>query len=269
MADQAGADRQTYLVKHYRAGSLEVAGFRRSAVQVRGAAHSIVFGLSLLALFASVAQAGNSLPAESFRSAGQIVSPAGAADMPHALAQVRKIKAQINARNLGPRGSKLAVTEASSTGVIESFSLLTASLDEMRVVPADTGIYFAICPFRAICPNPARRSARPAAAFLPRRQALELALRTFIETSADVVAVSLPTIRFVLFIVEREELKREVDMPALAERLARDPVIAADASLRKSVDRLTYSRIFAPVSLESTPAGRDTLTAIPVWPRFP
>ena len=221
----------------------------------------IVFGLSLLTLFASVAQAGNT-----FRPTSQFVGPERAADMPHALAQVRKITAQINARNLGPRGSKLAVTEASSTGVIESFSLLTASLDELRIVPADMGIYFAICPLRATCPNPARRSARPAEAFLPRRQAIELALRTFIETSADVVAVSLPTARFVLFIVEREELEREVDMPALAERLARDPASAADASLRENVDQLTYSRIFAPVSLESTPTGRDTLAAIPVWP---
>jgi hypothetical protein len=225
-------------------------------------ARLIVFGLSVLTLFASAAQAGTSLPAESVR-------PARAADMPHALAQVRKIKAQINARNLGPRGSKLAVTEASSTGVIESFTLVTAGLDDVRVVSADTGIYFAICPLRATCPNPARRSAMSAAAFLPRRQALELALRTFIETSADVVAVSLPTRRFVLFIVEREELERDVDMPALAERLARDPAIAADTSLRESVDRLTYPRIFAPLGLESTPTGRETLTAVPVWPTSP
>ena len=229
----------------------------------------IVFGVSLLTLFASVAQAGNTLPAESFGPAGQFVEPVHAADVSHALAQVRKIRAQINARNLGPRGSKLAVTEASSTGVIESFSLLSASLDEVRVVPADSGIYFAICPLHATCPNPTRRFARPAAAFLPRRQALELALRTFIETSADLVAVSLPTSRFVLFIVEREELEREVDMPALAERLAHDRAIVADAALRESVDRLTYPRIFAPLGLDSTPTGRDTLTALPVWPSSP
>ncbi len=37
MADRAGADRQTYLVEHYRPG-LEVEGFRRCALQVRGAA---------------------------------------------------------------------------------------------------------------------------------------------------------------------------------------------------------------------------------------
>ena len=266
MADRANADRQTYLVEHYHPG-LEVEWFRQRALYVR-VARTIVFGLSLLTLFASVAQAGSTLPAESF-GPGHFADPARAADVPQALVQVRRITAQINARNRGPGGSKLAVTEASSTGVIESFSLLSASLDELRIVPADTGIYFAICPLRATCPNPARRSALPAAAFSPRRQALELAVRTFIETSADVVAVSLPTSRFVLFIVERQELDREIDMPALAERLAREPASAADASLRVVVDQLTYARMFAPVSLESTPNGRDTLTAIPLRPSFP
>lgn len=232
-------------------------------------ARLIAVGVSLLTLFAPVAQAGNTVPTESLTPAGRFRSPAPAADMTHALAEARKIKAQINARNLGPRGSKLAVTEASSTEVIESFSLLSANLDELRVVPADKGIYFAICPLRATCPNPARRFARSAAALLPRRQALELALRTFIATSADVVAVSLPTLRFVLFIIERKELGPEVDMPALVKRLARDPAIAADPSLREIVDRLTCSQIFTPVSLESTPTGRDTLTAIPAWPSSP
>ena len=37
MADRAGVERQTYLVEHYRPG-LEVEGFRRCALQVRGAA---------------------------------------------------------------------------------------------------------------------------------------------------------------------------------------------------------------------------------------
>ena len=162
MADRAGADRQTYLVEHYRAGSLEVAGFTAVApVQVRGAARMIVFGVSLLTLFASVAQAGNTLSAESFGPAGKFVKPVHAADMPHALAQVRKIKAQINARNLGPRGSKLAVTEASSTGVIESFSLLSARLDEVRVVPANSASPSAIALSTPAVPTPPDDSRGP------------------------------------------------------------------------------------------------------------
>lgn len=110
---------------------------------------------------------------------------------------------------------------------------------EERIVPADNGIYYAICPRGARCPYPARRFARPAADFLPRRLALELALRTFLETSADMVAVSLPTPRFVLFIVERDELARDVDMAALAKVLSGDPARRLVASVRGTVDRIS------------------------------
>jgi len=214
----------------------------------------MVFGLALVALLPPAAQAvGGTL---------------GFSDMPPALVQAEKIRAQVNVRYLAPRGPGLAVTEASSTGVVESFSLLSPDPEGLRVVPADGGIYFAICPRHASCPHPARESARPAAAFLPRRQALELALRTFLETPADVVAISLPTTRFVLFIVERGELEREVDMSSLMKKLAGNPAIAVDAPLRRSVDKLTYSRIFIALGLESTSNARDTLPAMPLWPKL-
>src|SRR4051812_22771970 len=164
-------------------------------IQVR----AIVCGLGLVALLPAAVQGAGDTPA--------------APGMPPALLRAQKIRAQINARYLAPGGPKLAVTEASSTAVVESFSL--PAPEGLRVVPTDGGIYFAICPQHARCPRPAGASARPAAAFLPRRQALELALRTFVETSADVVAVSLPTTRFVLFIVERGELERDVNMSTL------------------------------------------------------
>ena len=45
---------------------------------------------------------------------------------PRALTQARKIKADITARYVRPGGPKLVVTEASPTGVIESFLLLSA-----------------------------------------------------------------------------------------------------------------------------------------------
>ena len=72
------------------------------------------------------------------------------------LTQARKIKAEITARYV--EGSpKLVVTEASPTGVIESFLLLSADFLELRVVPADNGIHYAICPVRATCPYPGPR----------------------------------------------------------------------------------------------------------------
>jgi hypothetical protein len=182
------------------------------------------------------------------------------------LAHAREIRVEINARNRGVRARTPAVTEATTTGVIESFTLLTPDMLEARSVPADNGIYFAVCPARATCPYPARRFARPAADFPSRRLALELALRTFLETSATVVAVSLPTPRFILFIVERDELAREMDIPALANALGANPAHAPAAGLRQSVDQFTRPRIFVALGLEPAAGGRESLSAVPRWP---
>jgi len=185
---------------------------------------------------------------------------------PLALTQAHNIKFDVTARYGRPGGPKLVVTEASSTGVIESYILLTARFDGVRVVPADNGIYYAICPVGAVCPYPARRLARPATDFVPRRQALELALRTFLETSATVVAVSLPTRDYVFFAVERDELAREVDMAELARTLSGNPARAPATSLRRRIDELTRPRLFVPLGLETMPSGRDSLAAMPLWP---
>jgi hypothetical protein len=147
-----------------------------------------------------------------------------------------------------------------------SFTLLSSALDAARIVPAENGIYFALCPPRASCPHPARRFARPATDFLPRREALELALRTFLETSIDLVVVSLPTPRVIVLVAEREELERAVDLGSLARLLDGDPAQAAPATLRSLVDRITRPRVFLPLGMERTASGRDSLAAVPLWP---
>lgn len=185
---------------------------------------------------------------------------------PRSLSRAQTIRAQVDARYRGLPGRGLAVTEATSTGVVESFALLTPDLLETRFLPADNGVWYAICPVRATCPYPARRFARTAADLVPRRLALELALRTFLETSADVVGVSLPTPRFIALIVERNELARAVDMPALAKALAGDPSRALAASLAQVVDRVTRPRVFLAMGLEPMPSGRDLWAGVPRWP---
>lgn len=188
---------------------------------------------------------------------------ASAPGRPEALVRADEIRAEVSARYRRRNG--LGVTEASSTGVIDSFTLLTSGLEE-RVVPAANGLYYAICPVGATCPYPGRRFARPAAAFLPRRMALELALRTFASTPADLVVVSLPTPRFVLFVFERSEVMPEVDAPRLLAELSGDPAVASSASLRFSVDRLTRPHCFAPLALVPVAGGRETLMAVSLWP---
>lgn len=185
---------------------------------------------------------------------------------PRSLARAQAIRTQLDARYRSMPGRGLAVTEASPTGVVESFTLLTPDLLETRVLAADNGIYFAVCPVRATCPYPARRLARPAADLAPRRLALELALRTFIETSANLVVVSLPTPSFSVFIVQRSELAREVEMPTLARTLRRDPVGGLSASLEGIVDRVTRPRVFRFLALEPTASGRTSWVGLPRWP---
>ena len=177
---------------------------------------------------------------------------------PQSLRHAQTIRAELDARYRGPRRGGLAVTEASSTGVVESFTLVTSDLLGTRVVPAENGIYYAVCPAGAKCPYPARRLARPAADLDARRLALELAVRTFLETSVDVVAVSLPTLRFMVFIVERDEVDVEPVARALASGSAQ--------SVRATVNRVTRPRMFVAAGLEPTPSGGDTWLGLPRWP---
>lgn len=183
---------------------------------------------------------------------------------PNTLPQARRIRSQVSARYRRAGARALVVTEASATGVLESFTLLTSALEAPRIVPAENGVYFALCPSGASCPYPARRFARPATDFLPRRQALELALRTFLETSSELVVVSLPTARFVLLVLERAELERVVDLRSLAGQLDGDPAQAPSASLRSVVDRITRPLLFLPFGIERTASGRDSLVAVPL-----
>ncbi len=185
---------------------------------------------------------------------------------PEALTRALVIRAEVDARYRLVPGRKFAVTEASPTGVIDSFTLFASPLEMPRVVPADNGIYFAICPVRATCPYPGRRFARSPAAFMPRRAALELAVRTFLETSASLVVVSLPTSQFVLLVLERDDVMGEVDPYALRDALAGDPASAPGAGLRRIVDRLTLPRLFLPWGLVPISETRETLVAACLWP---
>lgn len=193
------------------------------------------------------------------------VIPASASDggpelQPDALVRAKAIRAELNARYRRVPGRKLVVTDTSRTGVVESFTLLGPGVEGARTVSAANGIWFAICVARAHCPYPGRRFARPAAEFLPRRLALELAARTFAETSADLVAVGLPTPRFTLLVVQRADLIDQ--LPGLAQALRGAP----PTSRPPLVDLLTRPRVFVGAALDATPAGGDTLIVYTRWP---
>jgi hypothetical protein len=176
---------------------------------------------------------------------------------PTTLTHARLIAGQVGARYRLLPGRKLAVTETTPLGVVDSLTLVTGS--ELRVVPAADGIYFAICSLGVRCPYPLR-SAWPAAAPLPRRLALELALRTFVETRVSVVVVALPTAEPVWAVFEREQFLSDVDAPAALDELAAAPSLSSGLPLRALVDRLTLARLFRPLPL--LPPPKDTLYAV-------
>jgi hypothetical protein len=177
---------------------------------------------------------------------------------PQSLTRARLIRAEVTARYRKVPGRKFAVTEATSTAVVRSVTLVTDWL-EPRVVPADNGIYFALCSSHARCPYPVQSAAWRAAAFLPRRQALELALRTFLETSVDLVLVALPTAEPVWLVFERDEFLTSIDVPVLRDQLSSDPA-DTDEPLRELVGRLTRPRLFVPLPI--LPPPDDTIYAL-------
>jgi hypothetical protein len=134
-----------------------------------------------------------------------------------------------------PSGGPFMVTEASSTGVVESIALLADPLASPRFVAAAGGVYYAICARGTQCPYPARRAAHVRAR-VPRQLALELALRTFRRTAAGLVVVSLPTSRPTLLVLER-----------------------ADVTQLRTLDQLTLSHLYAIRSLVTVSDTADTL----------
>jgi hypothetical protein len=176
-----------------------------------------------------------------------------------ALTRARVIRAEVTARYRHAPGRKLAVTEATPTGVVESITLITDWLEQGRVVPADNGIYFAICSAHANCPYPAPSAAWRLGAARPRRMALELAVRTLLKTSVNLVIVALPTARPTWIVVERDDLLASVQVPAVLDRISSNPALI-DASIRELVDRLTRPRLFLPLPI--LPPPDDTIYAV-------
>ena len=211
-------------------------------------------------LFASAALAAGAvaaIPASASKSAPEL--------QPQALVRAKAIRTNVNARYRRLPGRKLAVTEVTSMGVVDSVSLIVDPLEPARVVAAENGIYFALCTVGARCPHPPRSAAWPATAFRPRRQALELAVRAFTQTAASLVVVALPTWSPTWVVFERDDVSAEIGAPLRAQLVA-DPRFA-DAGLRAAVDELTLGRTFVPLGIEPVAPGQETLLALSFYGR--
>ena len=146
--------------------------------------------------------------------------------------QAEQIRSEVQAN-----GGSFVVTEASSTGVVDSLTLLSHPAPGARVVPAAGGVYYAICPRLARCPYPARGGAN-ARSRVPHVMALDLARRTFARTAANLVVVSLPTRRPALLVLERGDVTS----------LERD-----------ELDRLTLPKIYAVGALVTITETTETM----------
>jgi hypothetical protein len=208
-------------------------------------------------ILAGAVTASVAVPASASESASRL--------QPQALVRAKAIRTQVNTRYQRLPGRKLAVTEVTSMAVVDSVGLLTDPLDEPHVVSAENGIYFALCSVGAKCPHPHRSAAWPATAFRPRRQALELAVRAFARTTADLVVVALPTWSPTWVVFERADLSAELGEPLL-DQLAADPRFA-DAGLRAVVDELTRGRTYVPLGIVPVAPGHETFLAITLFER--
>lgn len=197
---------------------------------------------------------------------GAASSPAGARVEP--TTQADTIRADLQARVRLLAEPALAITESTTTDAIDSFTLLSRDLLELRFVSAAGGVWYAICPARATCPFPARRMALAALEPVPRRLALELAVRTFLETDAPVVGVALPTARVVAVVFEREELAG-VELATLARKLDRAPLGDPPDDLRRAVDELTIPRTYHFLGFEPGARGGLSWAGMPRWPVAP
>ena len=99
--------------------------------------------------------------------------------------------------------SAISVSPGSTTGGVAALELVDPVFWSGRSVPASNGVYFGFCDRGPLRPCSLGRGAIAA-----RRQAVELALATLRETTADVVVVGLPQsrTRYVLLVFERDLL---------------------------------------------------------------
>ncbi len=185
---------------------------------------------------------------------------------PATLAHARTIRDEVNTRTALAAGTRLSVTEATFTDPLDSFTLLTQELLATRFVPAQAGVWYAICAKGALCPYPKPRLSRPAGDYLPRRLAFELAVRTFLETDAPVVGVALPTRTFAAIVLERAELEEQVDLAALAEDLRAAPLLRPPARVRDVLDELARPRTYLFLEVEPGPYGPLSWAGMPCWP---
>jgi len=174
------------------------------------------------------------------------------------LERARRIAREVETRQR-PAGPRIDVTDVSLTLVVASVELGASGAQPGRTIPADRGVHFAVCPAGTVSCATAERRNTPRAVPAAGRIGLELALRTFLETSASLVVVSLPRAerRPTALVFERSFL-RGIDADALLRQLGED------ATAGDRLDRVARRHLVALAGLASYSQTRDSLLAVPL-----
>ncbi len=165
-----------------------------------------------------------------------------------AVTQAQQIGRDVELRHRLPDGRRLFVAEVTATLGVATLETLDPVSWSGRSIPASNGIYVSLCGrgARKHCAVEPR-GARARDALVARRQALEFAQRTLLETQVDVVVVALPQTPtwHLLLLFERDLLD--------STEMGTDP---------HTVDRLTRDRLYAPAGLLAFSATEDSLALL-------
>lgn len=198
-------------------------------------------------------------------------SVAAADPSPEALEQAARISVDTGLRyhDAADTGRTLWVGDPASMGIVETLTLVTSEWELLRVVPANNGIYYPLCNRRDLggtCGYPVTGGAWQLRAFRPRMMAFELAVRTFQETTADLVVVALPTATPAWVIFERDDFYSLID-PGTLWRQILIPVYRLQDRFSGLVDRFTIPRLYRPLPLLPPPPGTFVATRLLASPR--
>jgi hypothetical protein len=173
---------------------------------------------------------------------------------PATLAHAAVIRADTNTRYRNMPGREPIIAESTTTGTVDSLTLVGGFAGDGYVVPASNGIYYALCPTAARCTFGSGRRSWAPTAYLPRRLAVEIALRTLDETTADLVVVSLPTATPVWLVFERAQLLDGMEAIDWYVHL-RHPPGTDSKPFRKLLLERTRPALFVPLPVLPPPPG--------------
>lgn len=180
------------------------------------------------------------------------------------LQRAKGITRQVESRDHPAAVRRIDVTDVSLTLVVASIELGANGSQPARSIPADSGVHFAVCPLGTTMCAASGPGVSRLAASAALRVGLELALRTFLETQATLVVVSLPRAegRSTALVFERSFL-RGIDADALLRQLGEE------ATGADRLDDVAGRHLVVLLGLGSYSPTRDSLLTVPVSPLQP